>query len=256
MQPRGEESGLWLADADGENPRPFIDEAGQYLTSPVWSPEFRSDHKQTDVYVGEPGDGGHTLNDVRRLTLDDRDDDPRCWTADGRAVVFESRRYGSADLFVQGPDERDARDLVTGPGDQLNPALTPDGAFLLYWELETGVDEFDAPRRLLRVPAEGGPKELVLVDVVSGEFSGIKIEGVPIEYGDLAWSPDGADYYVGGSFFKGGVLAHVDPDGTAQVLQEVREYAGISSPTVSPDGRRLAFRQVTRDSNAWMVEGL
>ena len=78
---------------------------------------------------------------------------------DSRAVVFRSDRYGSDDLLVQGLDDRNARELVVGAGDQGLAQRTPDGMFFLYWELGKNAGD---PLRLLRIPVGGGPTELVL----------------------------------------------------------------------------------------------
>ena len=123
---------------------------------------FVNDRRQDDVYVGELGNEGKSLGNTRRLTLDDRNDLPSCWTPDGSAVVFQSDRYGSADLLVQSLDDRNARDLVVGAGDQRDALPTPDGTTFLYWETREGANRLDDPRRLIRIPVDGGPTEVVL----------------------------------------------------------------------------------------------
>ena len=171
--PRNRDQNLWEIDIDplsgkptGE-PRRLTDWVGFRivgLSATVDGSQivFSKNDTQSDVYVGELGDGGRKLDDPRRLTLDDRDDSPWCWTPDGRAVVFESDRSGNADLFVQELGQRDARDLATGEGDQTAASPTPDGSSFLYWESPEGADGPADPRRLLRVPVGGGPTELVL----------------------------------------------------------------------------------------------
>ena len=123
---------------------------------------FLNNRSQIDVHVGELGEGGRSFGNVRRLTLDNRDDMPSCWTADGRALVFQSDRNGNWDLFVQGLEQRNAQPLVSGAGDQVVSQLTPDGTSFLYWESRDADAGPSEPRRLLRIPAEGGPTELIL----------------------------------------------------------------------------------------------
>ena len=56
---------------------------------------------QTDVYVAELGPGGKAMKDPRRLTQDESDDVAWDWTADSRAVFFDSNRNGNFDIFKQ-----------------------------------------------------------------------------------------------------------------------------------------------------------
>src|SRR5262249_24972345 len=57
--------------------------------------------------------------------------------------------------------ERKAQDFILGPGDQTDPRLSPDGAWVLYWDYVEKNGE-PAPVRLLRVPTAGGAPEPVL----------------------------------------------------------------------------------------------
>jgi Tol biopolymer transport system component len=276
---------------------------------------------------------------VRRLTLDDRDDVPSCWMPDGSEVVFESTRYGNKDLFVQGLDERNARDLAVGAGEQSDPQLTPDAEFLLYWESDqVGMDPWNHPRRLYRIPVTGGPTELVLetelvsavqcatapevgcllteydsqekivtlsrLDPLAGRGEeivqtpialpgnpkalalspdgslfamafppglillwdtttgiprpSVQLEGLPgvsVLTGQ-AWSLDGQGLYVTGFGAWGQAVFYVNLRGESRLLYEVAEGVGLSTPRLSPDGRHLAFGQVTQGGNVWIVEGL
>ncbi|MDX1389711.1 MAG: hypothetical protein R3344_11010, partial [Acidobacteriota bacterium] len=137
--PRSRDLNLWEVRVDprsGEpqgEPRRLTDWAGFKIgvlsaTADGSQIAFLNHRSQADVYVGDLGDRGRILDNVRRLTLDDRNDDPACWTPDSTGVVFRSDRYGSGDLLVQPLDQQAPHDLVTGEGDQEQPHLTPDGA--------------------------------------------------------------------------------------------------------------------------------
>ena len=170
--PRHRDQNLWEIAVDPRSGKPRgeprrltdlfgFNIAGLSITADGSQLAFRNLTGQTDVYIGELGDAGRSLDNPRRLTLDDRNDSPSCWTPDGRAVVFQSDRYGNKDLLVQGLDQRNAQDLVLGAGDQWHPRLTPGGTSFLYWESQDASGPNDS-RRLLRIPVGGGPTEFVL----------------------------------------------------------------------------------------------
>jgi Tol biopolymer transport system component len=112
------------------------------------------------VYVGELQAGATRLEEVRRVTLDDRDDHLSGWTRDSAAVYFSSTRHGSSDIFRQGVRDRTADVVVEGPGREDNAQLSPDGSYLLYMTYPLESDS--ALGRVMRVPVGGGPPELVL----------------------------------------------------------------------------------------------
>jgi len=118
---------------------------------------------QDDVYVGKLEGNGTRLTTPRRLTLDDRGDYPTAWTADSKAVLFSSNRNGNLDIFKQALDQRFAEPVVTGPEDQCDPTLTPDGASILYFGLPTWARlAATKPVSLRQAPIGGGPAHLVL----------------------------------------------------------------------------------------------
>ncbi len=115
---------------------------------------FLFESNQADVYVGRLSDGGRQLTEVRRLTLDDRDDYPAGWLPDSSQVLFDSARGANRNIFVQALDSTEAvaigNSTVPNHG---NAGLSPDGKLMLYWENGD---------RLVRRPVAGGPGELVL----------------------------------------------------------------------------------------------
>ena len=120
---------------------------------------FLKQHRQLDVYVGELRDGGSRLEDIKRLTLDDRSDRASSWSRDSRAVYFDSDRHGTSDVFRQAVANGSAEAVVQGPNGETGATLSPDGALLLY--LAKPTDLVSAPNRLMRVPVGGGAAEPV-----------------------------------------------------------------------------------------------
>jgi serine/threonine protein kinase/Tol biopolymer transport system component len=120
-------------------------------------------HYQSDCYIGRIAGGDSSLDQVERLTLDDRMDISPSWTPDSRAILFASDRSGSLDLFRQAMGERDAEPLVTERGNQNLPITSPDGAWILYLETKPGpTPAAPTVARIMRVPTAGGAPEPVL----------------------------------------------------------------------------------------------
>ena len=99
------------------------------------------------------------MKNLKRLTMVESDDAVWDWTPDSRAILFESDRNGSRDLFKQDISKTEAETIVASPEFEWHPNLSPDGAFILY--LVSGKPSRPATR-LMRIPIGGGPPELVL----------------------------------------------------------------------------------------------
>jgi serine/threonine protein kinase len=108
------------------------------------------------VFVADLEDDGRRINNARRLTLGGSDY-THAWTPDSQAVVFESGRNGSFNIFEQRLDQRVAQPLVAGREYAAYGRFSPDGAWLLYFL--GGSKEL---QRLMRMPAAGGPSEVVI----------------------------------------------------------------------------------------------
>ena len=117
----------------------------------------------SDVYEGRVAPGGLSLLDVRRVTLDDRMDMAPTWMPDDSTIVFCSDRNGTYDIFRQRMSATVAEPLVTGPGDQYSPHVSPDRAWILYAEEDAGEQTRTSTKaRLMRIPVAGGPADKVL----------------------------------------------------------------------------------------------
>ena len=116
---------------------------------------------ERDVYVADWTASSARMGSPRRLTLDDSDDYPYDWTADGQAVLFISNRTGVRNVFTQKIDETSAVMLSTGPESKDITRLTPDGADVLY-TVSTNPSDDASPVRLMRIPLSGGPPRLVV----------------------------------------------------------------------------------------------
>ncbi len=129
---------------------------GQRLAFHRWS-------AQSGVYVGQLGRGGTSITTPRRITFTEADELPVAWTADSRAVIFMSDRNGHGGVFKQALDQDSAEALVIGAknAEADSPRISPDGTWLLYQELTEKTERLWPMARLMRVPVNGGPPELV-----------------------------------------------------------------------------------------------
>ena len=116
---------------------------------------------QRDLYVAEVRKH-RILGTPRRFTLEGRDEIPSSWTPDGQRLFFYSNRNGNWDIFRQGLQERKAQDFILKPGDQIEPRVSPDARWVLYWDSAEMDQGKTAGMRLMRVPISGGAPEPVL----------------------------------------------------------------------------------------------
>jgi eukaryotic-like serine/threonine-protein kinase len=129
---------------------------------------------QNSVFVGDFDQSPPRISNVRRLTLDDQTNYPHAWTADSGAVIFESDRSGSFDLFQQGIDQRTPKAIVATPMTEILPQLAPDSHFVLFAARAPESEKlwYYKPEtyKLMRVPVEGGTPQEVPIGGPLDEF--------------------------------------------------------------------------------------
>ena len=165
-------SNYWTLMADPQSGQPagkplrITNWAGQHS----WSASASQDGKRLvmvrgrirdDVYVGEFKDGGTRLASPTRLTVSGSQDYDFAWTPDSKEVLFTSDRTGRQQLFRQALDQDSAQPLVQGPDDEMGAAITPDGAWVLYWSFPHNGSALTSAR-LMRFPMAGGSSQAVL----------------------------------------------------------------------------------------------
>ncbi len=200
---------------------------------------------QEDVYVSEIEARGRRLKTPRRLTMDEHSDLPCAWTPDGKAVLFASNRTGRWNIFKQALDEDTAEPLTTdsefhwGINSLLHgvgPHFSPDGKWVVYSAAskEEDAESTSASRRLMRMPAAGGPSQFVL-------------EGQGFLANRCAQAP--ATLCVVGEMSadrKQLVLAAFDPaKGRGRELVRITPRLQPESVSwdLSPDGSRIAYTE-------------
>jgi Tol biopolymer transport system component len=124
---------------------------------------FDKSRAHLDVYLSEfARDGG--LQAAHRFTLENHNSIPEQWTPDSRSLLFDSDRNGKYELFRQPVQGTVAERIVSGSAGDLGGGngLSPDGAWILYWENTPAGSGAAAAALLMRQPVVGGPPEKVL----------------------------------------------------------------------------------------------
>src|SRR5262249_46511821 len=150
------------------------------------------------------------------------------WTPDSNSIVFVSSRNRGFDLFVL-RDDKSVTPLVTDPGDQIQPAISPDGKTLAYvspvqGRLGTGgiwTRSLDA-----NGAASGAPQ------LVHYEESEYRMRP--------AWTPDGKSL-IFGSDERGSNDIAIVPAAGGNPAMLTTDPMGEFSAVPSPDGKWLAF---------------
>lgn len=169
--------GVWTARLDEKtgavvgDPKLTISTSNRFITSLSTTADGGTvsglvEGGQADVYIAM--EQSVPLGAAKRLTFDLRNDFPDAWTPDGRAVIFESERSGSYHLYRQNLDGKVAEILTDQAGNQVTAAVSPDGKWLLFVQIEPGNrPDLD---RLFRVPLAGGTRSKVPLHHSFDEF--------------------------------------------------------------------------------------
>lgn len=238
---------IWVADAAGRNPRQLTDDASEAVAhvAPAWSPDgswiaFQNIEKtKFDIRAVEVASGRMTW-----LTDDLFRDVRPVWSRDGSEVFFSSPRGGGMNLWriavgSDGTPEGPPRQITTGAGQDLHPAVSPDGSRLAFAILAQNGDLWRLPLEPGRW-APAGPAEPLVVTTREEN------RGAP--------SPDGR--WVAFNSDRAGEMnlwLLSLADGTTQQLTS--GPGGDYQPRWSPEGRALVFFS-SRSGNAdiWTVE--
>jgi Tol biopolymer transport system component len=189
-------------------------------------------------------EGGNGLETPRRLTLDERTDWTGGWSPDSKTLFLYSDRKGNFEIYKQGPDDRDAEPIVTGPEEKRAPQVSPDGKWLLYMQWPKAAE--GAPPgfgKLMRVPILGGAPEAVL------DFKGYSGVGVMSPASTVGGYPsfrcpsrEGGPCVLAEVLDREIVFTAFDPvQGRKKELARVPRNLDFRTWDLSPDGSRIAL---------------
>lgn len=146
---------IWIAKADGSDPKQVTSMNGPLCANPRWSPDgttilFNSRREGTaDLYLLTPGTG-----EVRRITDDPAEEVEPRWSRDGHSIYYGSNKTGRVEVWktsaAGGPPMR-----ITRQGG-LAATESPDGRVLYY------AKQPSSPTSIWQVPVGGGEEKLVI----------------------------------------------------------------------------------------------
>lgn len=227
---------LWIADADGSDPRQLTDLEAAWIGTPFWSPDGRSIlfdanlEGQLELFILSLSD--HSID---RLTENTDHDLASGWSADGRSVYFASEQTGAWQMWKMSVEDASARQLTNGGG--YRAVESTDGSTLYFHKVyESG---------LWAVPTSGGEETLVFDTVDPRPWR--------------AWTLVDDDlFYVGYSGDAGFMLGTTSlDDGESTDLYRFDRNPGYSGLTVSPDRKWILFTlSEASESDLVLLEGV
>jgi Tol biopolymer transport system component/predicted Ser/Thr protein kinase len=186
-----------------------------------------------DVYVADLEDNGKRIAPSKRITVSASMDRPATWTSDSRAVLFISDRTGRPQLFRQRLDQDGSEQMVQAADNVISGETSADGAWILYWlvpQAKAGVPSMGA--KLMRIPAAGGPSELVMEAPPDGTLDVHCASGAGGSCILSRWEKGFLVFY-----FLDALRGQGKEIGRTK-MEKASDYAGWS---VSPDGSRIAL---------------
>jgi Tol biopolymer transport system component len=116
-----------------------------------------------DAYVAElTADAAH-MRPPKRLSAGENSDIPFAWSRESKSLLFYSDRNQRYQLFRQRLGQN-AAELIPGSTDLAGSgaALSPDGAWILYWATKPGALSGQGSIALMKIPSSGGNSQTVL----------------------------------------------------------------------------------------------
>jgi len=192
--------------------------------------------ERSPIYVADLEPNGTRIANPRRFAPSEVWNSPLGWTGDSKEVVFSSIRNGHVGIFRQSLNGDTAEPLITGPNDEADGRVSPDGAWLLYFV--STMENVTDPLRVMRAPVTGGPSQWVLT---ARPFSDLRCARSPSTLCVISERTDDRKQFVMTAFDplkgRGAELARIDIDSEAKKFHW----------DLSPDGTRISFTRTPQE---------
>jgi len=215
---------LWIAEANGSNPKRLTSFESSGIGPPAWSPDGQrlvfqvALRDQSELFVSDTEQGK-----IRRLTTTPFDESMPSYSRDGRWIYFNSPRSGRRQVWKMPAAGGDPDQLTTSGG--LRPAESTDGKTVYYVAEQGGA--------IWKVRASGG-QEIEVVRTVHPTAYGFAVTAEGLYFRNGAY--DGTQYVLFFSFATGRTRPVVE-------LVDLPFGAALS---ISPDGKQLLIDQAAR----------
>jgi Tol biopolymer transport system component len=262
---------IWVTPADGGTSRRLTDDL-QDATRPRWSPDgkwivFQS-YRDGNFHLWSIRPDGSGLRQLTSGRYDHRE--PHV-TPDGRSIVFSSDRGGSYGIHRLDLASGAIAALTDEASEEAEPAVSPDGTKVAFTVDTSSIVELDLTTgaRTTLVAAQAGislfgpsysPAGKLAYVRLTGPTCDLVVDGKQATTGEdvfalpPSWTSAGLFYTADGTVrrYQGGVVpfeatvpvTSKRPRPKAPDLESPGRHSvrGIASPTVSPDGKLIAFR--------------
>lgn len=201
-------------------------------TRPVWKPEaadllFTSGRSgNSEIFLLSAG-----KPEWVNLTNHDSGDNWPSWSPDGTRIAYQNNRSGKLDVWTMAANGGNAVQLTTDPEPDYLPAWSPDGKSIVFtsWRVEKG-DATRAPHVYIMNADGSGQRRLVAESLHSSEGATFAPDGRRIVYARKV-GESGADIFI----------ADHDGKNERRLTNDAGNGIYNGSPTVSPDGKSIAF---------------
>jgi eukaryotic-like serine/threonine-protein kinase len=226
---------IWLLDLETRlQKRLQMPEGGPSADFPFWSPDGRqiavTRFEQTDkesIWLAAH-DGSH----AEEIVPPTRSLQGGPFSPDGKWMLYAAMSEGTHQLFVLEIATRRARKLTLSPGEKAGAIWSPDGRWIAYGSNVGGAFQ------LWRMPFAGGKEE----QLTTGHE----------RMRHMFYSPDGRWIYVQPSHRN--IYRLPASGGLAQPVTRFPESGlFIEEPTLSPDGRTLAYCRSNGGGSLWLL---
>lgn len=233
----GEQSNVWLGDADGSNVAKLTRGPARGQGASTWSPDGRTiafdsqaSNGRFDIWtIGADGSG------PRQVTGDPADEQTPSWSHDGKFICYSSNRTGRSEIW-RIPARGGSEEQVTREGGRLALA-NRDGRWLYY-------SRSTSPGPLLAREMGRGTERTVTACVYGFAYA-VAPEGVV--YVGCGYAKDAPTYRV----------LHVWNAETGQDREVTTIETGRWDPmglAVSPDGQTVLYTRVNVSADLMMIE--